>query len=176
MVGRKPSIFWQITWRFISPLIVLVILVFYLVTQAQKQLNYLVWDINSVSLQPPSQLLNQLKHLLFVLLCILMFTDAIIWRPKCLYLSVKSKDNKQIGSSHIAYQFEKLLHKLIIGCWIFFIVLLQETFPALRSIPYPSWIYAVIFLLAGVPSLVVPMYALCRLIFVCYKKKMSSRL
>uniref|UniRef100_A0A3B4EU14 Transporter n=1 Tax=Pundamilia nyererei TaxID=303518 RepID=A0A3B4EU14_9CICH len=98
MVGRKPSIFWQITWRFISPLIVLVILVFYLVTQAQKQLNYLVWDINS------------------------------------------------------------------------------ETFPALTSIPYPSWIYAVIFLLAGVPSLVVPMYALCRLIFVCYKKKMSSRL
>uniref|UniRef100_A0A669DG14 Transporter n=1 Tax=Oreochromis niloticus TaxID=8128 RepID=A0A669DG14_ORENI len=87
MVGRKPSIFWQITWRFISPLIVLVILVFYLVTQAQKQLNYLVWDINS------------------------------------------------------------------------------ETFPALTSIPYPSWIYAVIFLLAGVPSLVVPMYALCRLIF-----------
>uniref|UniRef100_A0A3Q4HYX8 Solute carrier family 6 member 19 n=1 Tax=Neolamprologus brichardi TaxID=32507 RepID=A0A3Q4HYX8_NEOBR len=54
MVGRKPSIFWQITWRFISPLIVLVILVFYLVAQAQKQLNYLVWDINSVSLQPPS--------------------------------------------------------------------------------------------------------------------------
>uniref|UniRef100_A0A669E325 Transporter n=1 Tax=Oreochromis niloticus TaxID=8128 RepID=A0A669E325_ORENI len=97
MVGRKPSIFWQITWRFISPLIVLVILVFYLVTQAQKQLNYLVWDINS------------------------------------------------------------------------------ETFPALTSIPYPSWIYAVIFLLAGVPSLVVPMYALCRLIFVCYKKTMSSR-
>ncbi|XP_035765579.1 sodium-dependent neutral amino acid transporter B(0)AT1-like [Neolamprologus brichardi] len=97
MVGRKPSIFWQITWRFISPLIVLVILVFYLVAQAQKQLNYLVWDINS------------------------------------------------------------------------------ETFPALTPIPYPSWIYAVIFLLAGVPSLVAPMYALCRLIFVCYKKKMSSR-
>ncbi len=51
MVGRKPSIFWQVSWRFISPLIVLVILVFYLVTQAQEKLTYLVWDPKSVSTQ-----------------------------------------------------------------------------------------------------------------------------
>uniref|UniRef100_A0A8C4NK07 Solute carrier family 6 member 19 n=1 Tax=Dicentrarchus labrax TaxID=13489 RepID=A0A8C4NK07_DICLA len=49
MIGHKPSIFWQVTWRFISPLIVLVILVFYLVTQAQKELTYLVWDPNSTN-------------------------------------------------------------------------------------------------------------------------------
>uniref|UniRef100_A0A8C5EII0 Transporter n=1 Tax=Gouania willdenowi TaxID=441366 RepID=A0A8C5EII0_GOUWI len=48
MVGRKPSFFWQITWRFISPLIILVILIFYLVTQVQQELTYLVWDPNSV--------------------------------------------------------------------------------------------------------------------------------
>ncbi|XP_024113683.1 sodium-dependent neutral amino acid transporter B(0)AT1 [Oryzias melastigma] len=92
MVGRKPCIFWQVTWRFISPLTVLVILVFYLVTQAQETLTYLVWDASS------------------------------------------------------------------------------EMFPALTSVTYPSWIYAVIFLLAGVPSLAVPVYALCRLIFVCCRK------
>lgn len=49
MVGRKPNIFWQITWRLVSPLIVLVILVFYLVTQVQKIPTYLVWDPQSVS-------------------------------------------------------------------------------------------------------------------------------
>lgn len=49
MVGQKPSFFWQITWRFISPLVVFVILVFYLVTQAQQKLTYLVWDPDSVS-------------------------------------------------------------------------------------------------------------------------------
>uniref|UniRef100_A0A8C6VW69 Transporter n=1 Tax=Nothobranchius furzeri TaxID=105023 RepID=A0A8C6VW69_NOTFU len=49
MVGRKPCIFWQITWRLISPLIVLFILVFYLVTQVQQTLTYLVWDPDSVS-------------------------------------------------------------------------------------------------------------------------------
>uniref|UniRef100_A0A4W6FT85 Transporter n=1 Tax=Lates calcarifer TaxID=8187 RepID=A0A4W6FT85_LATCA len=97
MVGRKPSIFWQISWRLISPLIVLVILVFYLVTQAQEKLTYLVWDPNSVE------------------------------------------------------------------------------FPSLASVPYPSWISAVIFLLAGVPSLAVPVYALCRLIFSCCRKKIVSR-
>uniref|UniRef100_A0A672H4N3 Transporter n=1 Tax=Salarias fasciatus TaxID=181472 RepID=A0A672H4N3_SALFA len=94
MIGRKPNIFWQVSWRLTAPLSIMVILVFYLVTQAQKELTYLVWDPNS------------------------------------------------------------------------------EQFPALASVPYPSWIYAVIFVLAGIPSLVVPVYGLCRLVFVrCVKKK-----
>ncbi|XP_069032615.1 sodium-dependent neutral amino acid transporter B(0)AT1-like [Embiotoca jacksoni] len=96
MVGHKPSIFWQISWRLISPLTILVILVFYLVTQVQQELTYQVWDPNS------------------------------------------------------------------------------EEFPSLASVPYPSWINGVVFLLAGVPSLAVPLYALCRLVFVCCKKKIKS--
>ncbi|KAM8767717.1 sodium-dependent neutral amino acid transporter B(0)AT1-like [Acanthopagrus schlegelii] len=98
MIGHRPSIFWQVSWRFISPLIVLVILVFYLVTQTQKKLTYLVWDPNS------------------------------------------------------------------------------EKFPTMASVPYPSWINAVVFLLAGIPSLAVPLYALCRLVFVyCKKKRVSEQ-
>uniref|UniRef100_A0A3Q3GDF5 Transporter n=1 Tax=Labrus bergylta TaxID=56723 RepID=A0A3Q3GDF5_9LABR len=85
MIGYKPSIFWQFSWRISSPLVVLVILVFYLVTQGQKELTYLVWDPNS------------------------------------------------------------------------------DEFPSLASVSYPAWIYAIIFLLAGIPCLVVPVYALCRL-------------
>ncbi|XP_030596802.1 sodium-dependent neutral amino acid transporter B(0)AT1-like [Archocentrus centrarchus] len=97
MIGKKPCIFWQVSWRFTSPLILLVILVFYLVTQAQRELTYLVWDPN------------------------------------------------------------------------------YEEFPTLASVPYPSWINVVIFLLAGIPSLTVPVYALCRLVFVCCKKKIKSK-
>ncbi|XP_028317375.1 sodium-dependent neutral amino acid transporter B(0)AT1-like [Gouania willdenowi] len=97
MVGRKPSFFWQITWRFISPLIILVILIFYLVTQVQQELTYLVWDPNSVA------------------------------------------------------------------------------FPALASVPYPSWVNAVIFLLAGIPCLAAPLYAICRLIFVRCRKKIPRK-
>lgn len=48
---------------------------------------------------------------------------------------------------------------------------LQEKFPSLASVPYPSWISVVIFLLAGIPSLAMPLYALCHLVFVCWKKK-----
>lgn len=50
---------------------------------------------------------------------------------------------------------------------------LQDEFPTLASVPYPSWINVVIFVLAGIPSLVVPVYALCRLVFVRCKKKMK---
>ncbi|XP_061886136.1 sodium-dependent neutral amino acid transporter B(0)AT1-like [Entelurus aequoreus] len=96
MTGHKPGIFWQVTWRFISPLIVLVILVFYLVTQSQEKLTNLIWDPQS------------------------------------------------------------------------------EGFPSLSVEEYPSWINAVIFILAGVPSLVVLVYAFCRFIFVCCKSRIAA--
>ncbi|XP_020832370.1 sodium-dependent neutral amino acid transporter B(0)AT1 [Phascolarctos cinereus] len=44
MVGHKPNIFWQITWRVISPLIMLVIFLFYFVTKINEELVYSVWD------------------------------------------------------------------------------------------------------------------------------------
>ncbi|XP_074542794.1 sodium-dependent neutral amino acid transporter B(0)AT1-like [Halichoeres trimaculatus] len=97
MTGYKPSLFWQVSWRVVSPLVVIVILVFYLVTQGQEDLTYLVWDPES------------------------------------------------------------------------------KEFPTLASVPYPSWINAVIFLLAGVPSLATPLYALCRLVYVSCKDKMKAR-
>lgn len=49
MIGHKPNIFWQVTWRVISPLIMMVILIFYFVTQVTKSLTYLVWDQDAVS-------------------------------------------------------------------------------------------------------------------------------
>lgn len=49
MIGHKPNIFWQVTWRVISPLIMIVILIFYFVTQVTKKSTYLVWDQESVS-------------------------------------------------------------------------------------------------------------------------------
>ncbi|XP_033831026.2 sodium-dependent neutral amino acid transporter B(0)AT1-like isoform X2 [Periophthalmus magnuspinnatus] len=97
MIGSKPGIFWQVTWRFVSPLIILVILIFYLVTQAQGELTYLVWDPSS------------------------------------------------------------------------------DNFPSLASVPYPDWVYAVVFLLAGVPSLALPFYALCRVIYNRCNKKNDTQ-
>ncbi|XP_066523847.1 sodium-dependent neutral amino acid transporter B(0)AT1 [Hoplias malabaricus] len=44
MIGHKPNFFWQATWRVISPLIVLVIFIFYLISTATKELTYIAWN------------------------------------------------------------------------------------------------------------------------------------
>ncbi|XP_062855388.1 sodium-dependent neutral amino acid transporter B(0)AT1-like [Trichomycterus rosablanca] len=49
MIGHKPNFFWQATWRVISPLIVLVIFVFYLVSTATRELTYITWNPESDS-------------------------------------------------------------------------------------------------------------------------------
>lgn len=49
MIGHKPNIFWQVTWRVISPLIMIFILIFYFVTQVTGTLTYLVWNPEGVS-------------------------------------------------------------------------------------------------------------------------------
>uniref|UniRef100_A0A671U0X2 Transporter n=1 Tax=Sparus aurata TaxID=8175 RepID=A0A671U0X2_SPAAU len=93
MIGHKPNIFWQVTWRVLSPIIMLVILVFYFVTQITKSITYLVWDQEVV-------------------------------------------------------------------------------FPTLEARPYPDWINVIIFLLAGVPSLAIPLVFLYKFIQMkCCKKK-----
>uniref|UniRef100_A0A4W4GHQ0 Transporter n=1 Tax=Electrophorus electricus TaxID=8005 RepID=A0A4W4GHQ0_ELEEL len=81
MIGHKPNIFWQATWRVISPLIVLVIFLFYLVSTATKELTYIAWNPES------------------------------------------------------------------------------DNFPMLETMFYPGWIYVIIFILSGVPALIIPLVA-----------------
>uniref|UniRef100_A0A671PER9 Transporter n=1 Tax=Sinocyclocheilus anshuiensis TaxID=1608454 RepID=A0A671PER9_9TELE len=48
MIGHKPNFFWQATWRLVSPLIVLLIFLFYFITTISKELTYIAWDPQSV--------------------------------------------------------------------------------------------------------------------------------
>lgn len=48
MIGHKPNIFWQATWRVISPLIMLTIFLFYFVTKVSEELTYITWNPESV--------------------------------------------------------------------------------------------------------------------------------
>lgn len=50
MIGHKPNIFWQVTWRVISPLIMLVIFFFYFVVKVNEELLYSIWDPSYVSI------------------------------------------------------------------------------------------------------------------------------
>ncbi|XP_025895441.1 sodium-dependent neutral amino acid transporter B(0)AT1 [Nothoprocta perdicaria] len=93
MIGHKPNIFWQITWRVISPLIMLVIFFFYFVVKVNQELLYSTWDPN------------------------------------------------------------------------------YEDFPKSQKIGYPGWVYVIIVILAGVPSLVIPIFAIYKAIRNCCQKK-----
>lgn len=44
MIGHKPNIFWQATWRVISPVIMLAIFLFYFVVKVNQKLLYITWD------------------------------------------------------------------------------------------------------------------------------------
>lgn len=48
MTGRKPNFYWQMTWRFISPLLMLIIFVAYVAFQTQTQPVYGAWNPNYV--------------------------------------------------------------------------------------------------------------------------------
>ncbi|CAB1334777.1 unnamed protein product [Coregonus sp. 'balchen'] len=93
MIGHKPNLFWQITWRFISPAIMFVIFVFYFITKVTETLLYKTWNPES------------------------------------------------------------------------------DNFPTLEEKPYPAWIYVIIFILAGIPSLSVPGTAL----FKCLRRKSDRK-
>ncbi|KFO38490.1 sodium-dependent neutral amino acid transporter B(0)AT1 [Fukomys damarensis] len=86
MIGHKPNIFWQVTWRLVSPLIMLVIFLFFFVIQVNKELTYTVWD--------PS----------------------------------------------------------------------YEEFPKSQKILYPGWVTAVVVVVAGVPCLIIPGFAIYKFI------------
>ncbi|TSK34716.1 Sodium-dependent neutral amino acid transporter B(0)AT3 [Bagarius yarrelli] len=82
MTGRRPNLYWQATWRVISPLMLLVVFLAYVVVQAQENPTYEAWNPN------------------------------------------------------------------------------YENFPAPEILPYPGWVYAICILLAAVPCLLIPLWAL----------------
>ncbi|MBV98153.1 Sodium-dependent neutral amino acid transporter B(0)AT1, partial [Eschrichtius robustus] len=86
MIGHKPNIFWQVTWRAVSPLIMLTIFLFFFVIKVNEELIYSVWN------------------------------------P--------------------AY----------------------EEFPKSQKVKYPNWVYGVVVIVAGVPCLVIPGFAIYKLI------------
>lgn len=49
MTGSKPNIYWKACWMVISPLMLAVVLVAYVIVQAEKHPTYPAWDPSYVS-------------------------------------------------------------------------------------------------------------------------------
>ncbi|XP_006872443.1 PREDICTED: sodium-dependent neutral amino acid transporter B(0)AT1 [Chrysochloris asiatica] len=86
MIGHKPNIFWQVMWRVVSPLLMLVIFLFFFVVKVNEELIYSVWDPD------------------------------------------------------------------------------YAEFPKSQKTTYPNWVYAVVVIVAGVPCLTIPGFAIYKLI------------
>lgn len=50
------------------------------------------------------------------------------------------------------------------------LVLPQEEFPKSQQVGYPPWVYAVVVVVAGVPSLVIPCFAVYKFIRGCCRR------
>lgn len=50
-------------------------------------------------------------------------------------------------------------------------LLFQEEFPKTEKVEYPSWVYAIIVIIAGVPSLAIPVFAIYKAIRNCCQKR-----
>lgn len=85
------------------------------------------------------------------------------WDPKSVNMNLFwDLPNVKEREKHIVVYHQKLKIQ-------HFSLSFQEKFPTLEERPYPVWIYVIIFILAGIPSIAVPLVALWK-----YLKKKKS--
>lgn len=65
MTGRNPNLYWQITWRFISPLLLLIVFVAFVTLQIQKPPSYAAWNPKYVRSQLFSKVLINARVVYF---------------------------------------------------------------------------------------------------------------
>ena len=49
MTGRRPNLYWQLTWRLLSPLMLLMVFLAYIVIEAETTPTYNAWNPDFVS-------------------------------------------------------------------------------------------------------------------------------
>uniref|UniRef100_A0A4W3JZ37 Transporter n=1 Tax=Callorhinchus milii TaxID=7868 RepID=A0A4W3JZ37_CALMI len=92
MIGHKPNIFWQVTWRFISPIIMLVIFIFYLVITVTEKLTYITWDIDYVNF--PNQFEKPYPSWVTGVILILAGIPSLVIPFTAIYLCIQNKCKK----------------------------------------------------------------------------------
>ncbi|KAI1902531.1 hypothetical protein AGOR_G00045710 [Albula goreensis] len=77
MIGRRPNLFWQVCWRVVSPLMLLVVFLAYVTVQAQEHPTYPAWnpsyvDFPQADMQPYPGWVFAVCVLLTVVPCIII--------------------------------------------------------------------------------------------------------
>uniref|UniRef100_UPI00398F1AC3 sodium-dependent neutral amino acid transporter B(0)AT3-like n=1 Tax=Pristiophorus japonicus TaxID=55135 RepID=UPI00398F1AC3 len=89
MTGRRPNLYWQVTWRFISPLLLFSVFVAYVVIEVQHHLSYEAWNPNYVEF-PKKEVKEYTSWVVFVCAFLVIFPSIFI--PfTALYHLIRSK-------------------------------------------------------------------------------------
>ena len=138
MIGHKPNIFWQVTWKVVSPLLMLTIFLFFFVIKVNEELIYSVWNPAYVSPGPPGW----------------------GWGPGSPSLHPGGQERVTGGRGHFAPRDPPAA----LSAHPNVALPLQEEFPKSQKFKYPNWVYGVVVIVAGVPCLVIPGFAIYKLI------------
>lgn len=142
MIGHKPNIFWQVAWRVASPLLMLVIFLFFLVVKVNEELVYSVWDPAYVSRWAAGRGRGRLAP-----------AGWGAWGVPP--LPHKGQELTRGGGGACPEGDPA-------GCSL--PLSPQEEFPKSQKVTYPGWVYAVVVIVAGVPCLVIPGFAVYKLL------------
>ncbi|XP_062925754.1 sodium-dependent neutral amino acid transporter B(0)AT3-like isoform X1 [Mobula hypostoma] len=89
MTGRRPNIYWHVTWRFISPLLLFIVFVAYVATEMQQHLSYETWNPDYAEF-PKKEEKEYAGWVIFT--CVFLVTLPTIFIPlTALYQFIKCK-------------------------------------------------------------------------------------
>ncbi|XP_067856221.1 sodium-dependent neutral amino acid transporter B(0)AT3-like isoform X1 [Heptranchias perlo] len=89
MTGRRPNLYWRVTWRVISPLLLFIVFVAFVVVEVQHPLSYEAWNPNHVNF-PKKEEKEYTSWVVFI--CVFLVTLTTIFIPlTALYHLIRSK-------------------------------------------------------------------------------------
>ncbi|XP_026145226.1 sodium-dependent neutral amino acid transporter B(0)AT3-like [Carassius auratus] len=97
MTGRRPNLFWRVCWMGISPIMLLVVLVAYIVVQVQKHPTYPAWNPEYEKF--PESEVKPYSDWVFAI-CVLLSTAPVVSIPiVAVYRLIRRQTRPQTGSS-----------------------------------------------------------------------------
>uniref|UniRef100_A0A8C2EB31 Transporter n=1 Tax=Cyprinus carpio TaxID=7962 RepID=A0A8C2EB31_CYPCA len=97
MTGRRPNLFWRVCWMGISPIMLLVVLVAYVVVQVQKHPTYPAWNPKYEKF--PESEVKPYSSWVFAI-CVLLSTVPVLSIPiVAVYRLIRRQTRQQTGSS-----------------------------------------------------------------------------
>ncbi|KAA0709895.1 Sodium-dependent neutral amino acid transporter B(0)AT3 [Triplophysa tibetana] len=98
MTGRRPNLFWRVCWRGVSPLLLLVVLVAYIIVQVQEHPTYPAWNPAYVNF--PEMEEKPYSDWVFAI-CVLLSSVPVISIPIVAAYRLMQRQTRSHNSEHL---------------------------------------------------------------------------